>query len=122
MQEILSFIRECGAFFVLTVNRDFPAGRPFGAIAEIDGKLCIATTDEKAVYCQLKENPNLQLLAMKPGTRSWLRVSGRAGECFDISIKQHMLDACPVLYKHYASADAPHYRLFCIDVLDYEFK
>lgn len=122
MDKILSFIRECGAFFVLTVNQDSPAGRPFGAIAEIEGKLCIATSDTKDVYRQLKANPHVQLLALKPGTREWLRLSGIANECFDLNAKQKMLDECPILYKHYAAADVPHYKLFCIDTLEYEFK
>ncbi len=78
MSQAYEFIKECGAFFVLTINNDFPAGRPFGAIMEYEDKLYIAIANTKAVYNQLKDNSNMQILALKSGTRSWVRVSGVA--------------------------------------------
>ena len=122
MSRIYEFIKECGSFWVLTVNNDFPVGRPFGAIMEYDGGLYISTADNKAVYTQLKENEKMQITALKPGTREWVRVSGIASECTDINMKQLMLDTCPVLSKHYASADAPHFSLFRVDVISSEFN
>ena len=122
MSQAYEFIKECGAFFVLTINNDFPAGRPFGAIMEYEDKLYIATADTKAVYNQLKDNSNMQIIALKSGTRSWVRVSGIATECNDITIKQRMLDECPVLSKHYTSADMPHYNVFAIAVAETEFN
>ena len=120
MSKEYEFIKECGSFFVLTINNDFPAGRPFGAIMEIDNDLYIATADMKAVYKQLKTNPNMQLLTLKNGTRDWLRVTGIATECNDIAIKEKMLTECPVLTKHYPTADTPHYNIFKISVLHTE--
>lgn len=122
MSKIYDFIKECGVFYVLTVNGDTPAGRPFGAIMEHNEKLYISTADSKAVYKQLIENPNIQILALKSGTRSWVRVSGVATETADLTLKQLMLEECPVLSKHYASADAPHYNLFEIAVTHTELN
>lgn len=34
MSGALEFLRECGVFYVLTINGDFPAGRHFGAVME----------------------------------------------------------------------------------------
>lgn len=110
MSKAFDFIKDCGVFYVLTVNGDAPAGRPFGAIMEHNKKLYISTADSKAVYKQIIENPNIQILALKSGTRSWVRVSGIATETADLTLKQLMLEECPVLSKHYASADAPHYN------------
>lgn len=31
MSKAYEFLKECGAFFVLTLNGEYPAGRPFGA-------------------------------------------------------------------------------------------
>ncbi len=120
MSKEYEFIKECGSFFVLTINNDFPAGRPFGAIMEIDNDLYIATADMKAVYKQLKENPKMQLLALKNGTREWMRVTGIATECEDMTIKEKMLIECPVLTKHYPTADTPHYNIFKVSVLHTE--
>lgn len=35
MSKAYEFLKECGSFFVLTINNDFPAGRPFGAVRNI---------------------------------------------------------------------------------------
>lgn len=69
MRKAYDFIKECGAFFVLTLNENYPAGRPFGAIVESDDKLYISTADTKAVYKQLRKIGNIQILALKPATR-----------------------------------------------------
>lgn len=122
MSKVYDFIKECGAFFILTNNGEFPAGRPFGAIMELEDDLYIATADMKAVYKQLKENGNMQILALKPGTREWVRVTGIAEECDSLEIKERMLVECPVLTKHYPSADTPHYNVFKIRVVEVEFK
>lgn len=121
MQDIISFIRDCGVFFVLTVDNNAPAGRPFGAIMENEGFLYIATADVKPVYQQLKTHKKMQILALKPGTRQWIRVNGIAEECNEVFIKRKMLEECPVLSKHYASAEAEHYNVFRISVDNCEF-
>ena len=122
MSKVYDFIRECGVFYVLTINEKFPAGRPFGAIMEYENDLYISTADTKAVYKQLKEHENMQILALRTGTRDWVRVSGVAMECCDLDIKQKMLDVCPILSKHYTSADEPHYNVFQIRVVNIEFN
>ena len=122
MKKIIDFIKESGPFWVLTVNDDAPAGRPFGAIMELADKLYISTADTKAVYKQLKENSKMQILALKPGTREWLRVDGIAVECTSIDIKEKMLEECPILKTHYSSASAPHFAIFEITVVNSEFK
>ena len=48
-------------------------------------------------------------------------VSGIATECVDPAIKQKMLEECPVLTKHFSSANAPHYNLFQIEITNSEF-
>ena len=47
--------------------------------------------------------------------------TGKAAECNDIKMKQKMLEECPVLSKHFSSAEAEHYLLFQVDVLNTEF-
>ena len=122
MSKVCDFIRECEVFYLLTINKDFPAGRPFGAIMEYENDLYVSTSDTKEVYRQLKENGNVQIIALKEETREWVRVSGVAKECNDLYMKQKMIEECPILSKHYASADAPHYSLFQIKVENVEFN
>lgn len=121
MSKAYDFLTECGYFYVLTLHGEFPAGRPFGAIMEYEDKLYIATNPNNKVHQQLREHGNMQILAKKEGTREWLRITGHATECLDLGTKQRMMDACPVLIKHYQSANDPKLLLFEIEVLETEF-
>lgn len=121
MNREYEFINECGTFYVLTMNGDFPAGRPFGAIMELNNDLYISTADTKAVYRQLKQNERMQIIALRPGTREWIRVNGIAEECMDLAVKKRMLAECPGLKKHYSSEDAPHYSVFRIKIVSSMF-
>lgn len=121
MSKAYEFLRECGYFYVLTINKDFPAGRPFGAVMEYDNKLYISTNTGNQAHMQLRENGNIQILAKKEQTREWLRITGKATECVDISMKQKMLEECPILSKHFSSAKEENYLLFQVEVLEIEF-
>lgn len=122
MSKAYNFLKECGYFYVLTMNGDFPAGRPFGAVMEYNDKLFISTHDGNKVHKQLRENGNIQIVAKKETTRDWIRITGKASECNDIKMKQKMLDKCPILSKHFSAAEDEHYLLFEIDVRDTEFN
>ncbi len=121
MSKAYEFLKECEYFYVLTINGDFPAGRPFGAVMESDNKLYISTNTGNYVHKQLRENGNIQILAKQEGTREWIRITGKAKECANITMKQKMLDECPVLYKHFSSAEEQNYLLFQVEVLETEF-
>ncbi len=121
MSKVYQFLRECGCFYVLTVNGDFPAGRPFGAVMEVGEDLYLATHDGNQAHSQLRANGNIQILAMKPGTREWLRTTGKTEECDSLDMKQRMMDDSPILKRHYPSADDEHYLLFRVKVLNSEF-
>ena len=116
MTKACEFIRECGAFMLVTLNGDKPACRPFGAITEIEGDLFICAGAGKPVFEQLKANGNVQIVALKAGTRSWVRVSGYAEECFDLKIKAQMLGDCPNLLKYHAVTEDPAFHIFRIKV------
>lgn len=122
MSKVFDFIKDCNVFYVLTVNDDFPAGRPFGAIMEKDGDLYIQMGNQKNVYKQLKNHPQMQIIALKEGTRSWARVSGIAEECFDISTKEEMFEKCPKLNSLYNTPSDPIFALFKIKVVSSELN
>ena len=116
MKRVCEFIRECGAFMLLTVNDGKPAGRPFGAVTEIGVDFFISAGAGKAVFDQLQRNGNVQLLALKHGTRDWARVSGFAEETFSLEIKSQMLADCPNLLKYHKEADDATFHVFRIRV------
>lgn len=122
MSKQYEFIKDCSSFFVATINGDFPACRPFGAIMEVGEKLYISTHDGNEVHKQLRANGNMQLIAKKENTREWIRITGIAEECEDRSLKQKFMEECPILASHYSSADSEHFLMFQITVKKIEFK
>ena len=122
MSKAYEFLKECGCFYVLTINKGFPAGRPFGAVMEHGGKLFISTNNKNEAHKQLRSNGNIQIVAKKEDLRQWIRITGKSTECSDIKIKQKMLKECPILSKHFSSAENEHFLLLQIDILSTEFN
>ena len=103
MEEVKNFIKECGAYFLATVDGDQPRVRPFGTLLLNDGKLYIQTGKVKDVSKQIHANPKVELCAFKDGR--WLRLSGKLVEDDRIEAKQSMLDAYPSLQGMYKADD-----------------
>lgn len=122
MSKVYDFIKDCGCFYVATINNEFPAVRPFGAIMEVNDKFYIATHDGNEVHKQLRTNGHIQIIAKKNDTREWLRITGMAEECNDIELKRRFMEECPVLIKHYGDATSKHFLMFNITTSKVEFK
>ena len=122
MNQECEFIRSCSCFYVVTMNGDFPACRPFGAIMGEGDTLYLATHTGNEVHKQLRANGNIQIIAKKDDSRAWLRVTGVASECTDLAVKQRFLEECPVLVKHYGTADEPRFLVFAVKVKQAEYK
>ena len=50
MERTLELLRECGVFYLATMDGDQPRVRPFGAACIFDGKLYITTSNKKEVF------------------------------------------------------------------------
>lgn len=116
LDKIVSFLKECGVFYLLTTEGDMPMGRPFGAVMACGGYLYLSTQTQKAVYKQVKDNPHVQIIALKSGTRHWIRISGLARECVDIRMKERMLKECPVLMKHFDTPGDERFALLKMEI------
>lgn len=122
MSKAFEFLKECGAFFVLTINGDTPAGRPFGAVMEVDDMLYLSTNDFNAAHKQIRINGNIQIVAKKPDSRAWIRITGTAVECDNAALKQRMLEECPILKQRFGSVGMEHFILLQVAVNRVEFK
>lgn len=122
MSKTYDFLKQCGTFFLTTVNGNAPAARPFGAVMEYKGDLYFSTANTKAVYSQLISNPAIQIVALMSGTRDWIRINGKAIEVKDLHIKQAMLDSCPVLLSRFDSCECEYYALFKISEMESEMS
>lgn len=103
MQEVYEFLKECGTYYLATVEGDQPRVRPFGTIDLFEGKLYIQTGKIKSVSKQLQANPKFEICAFGKG--KWLRVSGKLVRDDRFEAKKHMLDAYPSLQKMYSADD-----------------
>jgi len=114
MSKTYEFLKECGVYYLVTMNGDAPAARPFGSILEFEEELYFTTANTKDVYSQLIQNSTIQIVALKTGTRDWIRIDGKAVEVHDLALKQATLDADPGLLKHFKTADCVRFALFKI--------
>ena len=103
MQRVYDFIKECGTYYLATVDGDQARVRPFGTIDLFDGRLYIQTGKVKDVSKQLAANPKAEIFCFKDG--KWLRVAGKLINDDRIEAKKHMLDAYPQLRGMYSEND-----------------
>ena len=105
MEEVKNFIKECGAYFLATVDGDEPKVRPFGTIEIFEGKLYIQTGKSKNVSKQIQKNGKVQLCAMDKTCSKWLSLSGTLVRDDRREPKVHMLEAYPELKRMYSPDD-----------------
>lgn len=121
MSKEYEFIKECGVFFVSTIKGTKPATRPFGAIMEIDNDFYISTGKSKDVYKQIVYKHPIQIIALKHGTRNWVRITGNSVIINDENLKQKMLDENPVLTKRFTGVNDKEFALIQIIKKNVEF-
>ena len=122
MSKAYDFLKECGFFYVLTINSDYPAGRPFGAVMEVGDDLYLSTNDFNEAHKQLRENGHIQIIAKKPKGREWIRITGIASECNNPVLRQKMYEETPILKSHHESSESEHFLMFKVVVENVEFK
>lgn len=122
MSEAYQFLKGCGVFYVLTINGDYPAGRPFGAVMEVGEALYLSTNDFNQAHKQMRENEHIQIIAKKPTGREWIRITGIASECTDPVLRQKMYDETPILKMHHDSSESEHFLMFKVKVENVEIK
>ena len=102
MSKIGDFIKECGKFFLATVDGDKPRVRPLGAFLDIDGKVIFGVGNFKEVYSQMIANPNVEIVACK-NDGHWLRYSGKVVWETDPKYADMFLEMIPSLKNIYNS-------------------
>ena len=104
MREVYEFLKNCGVYYLATVEGDQPRVRPFGTVDLLEDKLYIQTGKVKAVARQMKANPKVEISAMAQDGR-WIRVTAEAVLDDNIKAQEHMLDVYPNLKAMYTAGD-----------------
>ncbi|MBR2603885.1 MAG: pyridoxamine 5'-phosphate oxidase family protein [Bacilli bacterium] len=103
MEEVLKLLKDCGYYFIATIDGDKPRVRPFGTAEIFEGKLYIQTGKKKNVSKQIEANSNVEICAFKDG--KWIRISGSLVRDERIEAKKYMLDQNPDLRSMYNEND-----------------
>lgn len=103
MNQIAQFLADCKPFYIATTEGDQPRVRPFGAVAEWDGKTYICTNNQKKVFAQLIKNPRVEITGMAGD--KWIRLCGKVAVDSRAEARQAMIEANPSLQKMYRVDD-----------------
>ena len=103
MKEVQEFLKECGIYYLATVEADQARVRPFGTAEIFEDHLYIQTGKKKDVFKQIENNPKVEICAFKDG--KWIRVSGKLVLDDRVEAKKDMLDKNPDLRNMYDEND-----------------
>ena len=103
MEEVYGFLKECGVYYLATIDNDKPRVRPFGTIEMFENKLYIQTGKKKEVYKQIEKNNNVEICAFNNG--KWIRIEGKLVPDDRVEAKKDMLDKNPELRGMYNELD-----------------
>ena len=103
MNEVYDFLKQCGTYYLATVEGDQPRVRPFGTVDLFEDKLYIQTGKVKDVSKQIQANPKAEICEFD-GKR-WLRIAATMVRDDRVEPKVHMLDNYPNLKAMYDPED-----------------
>lgn len=105
MDEILAYLKKNPTYFLATVDEQGnPQVRPFGTIAQFEGRLYIQTGKVKAVSHQMLAHPCIAISAVDD-EGGWLRIEADAVLDDRLEARQAVLDEYPSLQSMYAADD-----------------
>lgn len=111
MKKILEFLEENPTQYLSTVGLDGKAKcRPFMFLFEKDNKLWFCTNNQKDVYKEIMQNPNVEVCTSSPKFE-WIRICGTATFENNMEIKKDCVEI-PMIEGIYKTADNPIFEVF----------
>lgn len=96
LQKVYDFMGAAGYYFLLTVDENgYPKGRAFTSKMIADGKLYLATGNQKRVFKQIKANPHVEIMAYQMKNQQYMRLDATAVTDDNISLVQQYLEKEP---------------------------
>ena len=117
MNKIVEEIKKTGVFYIATVDAaGHPRVRPFGAVAEFEGKVYICTNNTKKCYAEMLADPRTEISGME-SDGTWIRVTGRLVRDDRDAARSAMLDANANLKDMYHIGDGIFEVLYLDDAV-----
>ena len=104
MEKVYQFLKESGVFFLATSEGSKPHVRAFGAVCKWEDKLYIATTNQKQVFKQMQNNPQIEICALGEHN-TWIRIEAEAVVDSRREVRLQMLEENPELKQMYSADD-----------------
>lgn len=115
MNEVVKFLKENPVQYLATTDKDgCPKVRPFQFMLEKDGKLFFCTSNQKPVYREIKNNPNIELCVSSPNS-AWVRLSGKVVFSKDLEVKTKIIESNPLVKSLYKTPDNPTFEIFYLE-------
>ncbi len=103
MKKTLDFLKKAGTFYIATMDGDQPRVRPFGVATAYQDRLYICTSNNKACFVQMKNNPKVEISAVIGN--EWIRLTGEIAVDGSEAAKAAVLENSPFLKEMYSVND-----------------
>lgn len=100
--------------FLATVEDGKPRVRPFAFMLEEDGKLFFCTNNQKNVYKQLQDKPEIEFSSLAEDF-TWIRLNGKVKFSDDIKIKEKIIESNEQVKSIYKTAGNPIFEIFYLE-------
>ena len=117
MQKALDFLSSHNEIAFATCEGNLPKLRMFQIMKQENNLLYFATSAKKAVWKELKQNPNVEVLAYADNIS--VRCSGMVNFDVEDDVKRWIYDNNPVLSRLYSSYDQLEY--FCLPIAEMDY-
>ncbi|MDR0900359.1 MAG: pyridoxamine 5'-phosphate oxidase family protein [Methanobrevibacter sp.] len=115
MNEVINFLKENPIQYLATVGLDNkPKVRPVQFMTETNGKLYFCTSNEKPVYKELKNLPDVELTTASPEF-VWIRITGKVNFTDDLKIKEKLINSSELVKGIYETPDNSTFEVFSIE-------
>ncbi len=114
MNEVVQFLQSNPVQYLATVGRDGKAKcRPFMFCFEKEGKLWFCTNNQKDVYLDIQENPEIEV-SVSSVDYAWIRLNGTVVFENNKDVKVACMEN-PIVKGQYQTADNPIFEVFYLD-------
>ncbi len=117
LEKAIQFLHVHREIALATCEGNLPKLRIFQVMKQEGHLLYFATSAEKAVYKELRQNPNVEVLAYADNVS--VRCSGMVNFSVEDDVKQWIYDNNPVLPRLYSSYDKLEY--FCLPIAELDY-
>lgn len=119
MSKTIDFLRKAGTFYHASVDGTEARVRPINSVISYKGKIYFETSNQKEMYQQMIQNPNIAISGMADG--KWIRITGKAVMDESPEAKQAMFDSLPSLKDVYSYEEIAPYYLADMKSVIYSF-